>query len=152
MAIEHAYRETQSVWPVEHEGRLTLLTTRESAEEYAAEHDGTILDPMPVLSARTVWHRVTLEIADGEQGASYSVMESAEPEVLKPIVTKGASVRCMGYSPEIRLEVTAESEERAHEIAERLGTDLVGWHEGHKPCERAPRSLKAFIRKRGYRI
>ena len=47
MYIEHAYQQTQQVWPVEYEDQLTLLTSLESAEQYTHEHGGTILDPPP---------------------------------------------------------------------------------------------------------
>lgn len=77
MYIEHACQQTQQVWPVEYEDQLTLLTSLESAEQYTHEHGGTILDPMPVFSARTVWHCVTLRITDGEHGATYSAWSSA---------------------------------------------------------------------------
>lgn len=47
MYIEHAYQQTQQVWPVEYEDQLTLLTSLESAEQYTHEHGGTILNPPP---------------------------------------------------------------------------------------------------------
>ena len=45
MYIEHAYQQTQQVWPVEYEDQLTLLTSLESAEQYTHEHGGTIPPP-----------------------------------------------------------------------------------------------------------
>lgn len=38
MYIEHAYQQTQQVWPVEYEDQPTLLTSLESAEQYTHEH------------------------------------------------------------------------------------------------------------------
>lgn len=49
MYIEHAYQQTQQVWPVEYEDQLTLLTSLESAEQYTHEHGGTILAPPKAL-------------------------------------------------------------------------------------------------------
>lgn len=151
MYIEHAYQQTQQVWPVEYEDQLTLLTSLESAEQYTHEHGGTILDPMPVLSARTVWHCVTLRITDGEHGATYSLVGSDEPERLKPITTKSPSVRYVGsyFYPDLTLEVAAETEERACEIAEKLGAALVEWYGERKSWERTPKALRSFVRAQG---
>lgn len=111
------------MWPVEYEDQLTLLTSLESAEQYTHEHGRTILDPMPVLSARTVWHCVTLRITDGEHGATYSLVGSDEPERLKPITTKSPSVRYVGFYfyPDLTLEVAA----RPRNAPVRLPKSLV---------------------------
>lgn len=139
------------MWPVEYEDQLTLLTSLESAEQYTHEHGRTILDPMPVLSARTVWYCVTLRITDGEHGATYSLVGSDEPERLKPITTKSPSVRYVGFYfyPDLTLEVAAETEERACEIAEKLGAALVEWYGERKSWERTPKALRSFVRAQG---
>lgn len=149
MHIEHAYQQAQQVWPVEHEGQLTLFTTRESAEQYTREHGGTILSPMPVLSACTVWHCVTLRIMEGKHGTTYLLVGSDEPEKLKPITTKNASVRYVGFYSDLMLEVAAETEERACEIAEKLGAALVEWYGERKPQERTSKALRSFVRAQG---
>ena len=106
---------------------------------------------MPVLSARTVWHCVTLRITDGEHGATYSLVGSDEPERLKPITTKSPSVRYVGFYfyPDLTLEVAAETEERAREIAEKLGAALVEWYGERKSWERTPKALRSFVRAQG---
>lgn len=140
MYIEHACQQTQQVWPVEYEDQLTLLTSLESAEQYTHEHGRTILDPMPVLSARTVWHCVTLRITDGEHGATYSLVGSDEPERLKPITTKSPSVRYVGFY--FYLDLTLE-------VAEKLGAALVEWYGERKSWERTPKALRSFVRAQG---
>lgn len=47
MYIEHAYQQTQQVWPVEYEDQPTLLTSLESAEQYTHEHGEPSSTPPP---------------------------------------------------------------------------------------------------------
>ena len=57
MYIEHAYQQTQQVWPVEYEDQLTLLTSLESAEQYTHEHGGTIACTTRTFSPARVYPR-----------------------------------------------------------------------------------------------
>lgn len=58
--MHNTYKETLTVWPVNDATGLHFFSTPEAAETYADEHQGDMLEPMPVMSARTVWHCVGL--------------------------------------------------------------------------------------------
>lgn len=47
--MHNTYKETLTVWPVNDATGLHLFSTPEAAETYADEHQGDMLEPMPVM-------------------------------------------------------------------------------------------------------
>lgn len=114
--MEHTYPQTTvKVWPVtDGHGTFRLFANEKAAGLYAAEHDGTVGAPMPVMTARTVWHRVCLRLDDD----SYEVVDCSDPHETRPAESRYPSVFWRGG---FRLEVCARTEAHARAIADYIG-------------------------------
>lgn len=127
--MHNTYKETLTVWPVNDATGLHLFSTPEAAETYADEHQGDMLEPMPVMSARTVWHCVGLRfIGRTFDWNTYTVEELGYSTKERPATATRPSVRAIPLNCEdFVLEVCAETEEKTHELAAFLGDSVVRW-------------------------
>lgn len=112
--MHNTYKETLTVWPVNDATGLHLFSTPEAAETYADEHQGDMLEPMPVMSARTVWHCVGLRfIGRTFDWNTYTVEELGYSTKERPATATRPSVRAIPLNGEdFVLEVCAETEEK----------------------------------------
>ena len=112
--MHNTYKETLTVWPVNDATGLHLFSTPEAAETYADEHQGDMLEPMPVMSARTVWHCVGLKfIGRTFDWNTYTVEELGYSTKERPATATRPSVQVLPLSgKDFVLEVCAETEEK----------------------------------------
>lgn len=127
--MHNTYKETLAVWPVNDATGLHLFSTPEAAETYADEHQGDMLEPMPVMSARTVWHCVGLRfIGRTFDWNTYTVEELGYSTKERPATATRPSVRAIPLNGEdFVLEVCAETEEKTHDWPRSL---VIRWFVG----------------------
>lgn len=135
--MHSTYNAISKVWAVEDKDGLHLFSTPEAAESYAAENQGRLLDPMPVLSRKTVWHRMGLRFAgNGYDWKGYVIEKLETPTKERPATAATPSVRCLpdengGYL----FEVCAKTHDEAYMLAGWLGDVVVGWVKAGKKLD-----------------